>query len=142
MNSILLAFGALDARLATQCRLLSLRRHEKLVRIGIHDFERGGPQRMWFDVDLCVRLEAAPAQQDDIGQTVNYDFIRDVVAQAVGTRHHELQESLCDAIARALLERPGVQAARVSTRKPDVYPDCASVGVERICIKPWQVSQS
>ena len=35
MNSIPLAFGALDARLATQCRALSLRRHEVPVRIGV-----------------------------------------------------------------------------------------------------------
>ena len=139
MNSVLLAFGALDARLAARCRLLSLRRHERPVRIGVHDFERAAPQRMWFDVDLCIRLDAAPAQRDDISQTVDYDFIRDVIAAAIGTRHHELQETLCDAIAQALLARADVQAVRVATRKPDVYPDCASVGVERVCLKPWPV---
>jgi len=137
MNSILLAFGALDARLATHCRALSLRRHEVAVRIGVHDFERQAAQRMWFDVDLCVKLEQAPAARDELAQTLDYDFIRDVVAQAVGQQHHELQESLCDSIACALLQRPEVHAVRVATRKPDVYPDSASVGVERICIKPW-----
>ena len=137
MNSILLAFGALDARLATHCRALSLRRHELLVRIGVHAFERQAPQRLWFDVDLCVTLEAAPARQDDITQTVDYDFVRETIARQVGQCHHELQETLCDAIAQVLLTHPGVQALRVATRKPDVYPDSASVGVERICIKPW-----
>ncbi|MCZ2103940.1 MAG: dihydroneopterin aldolase [Burkholderiales bacterium] len=137
MNSMLLAFGALDARLATECRLLSLRRHELPVRIGVHDFERGAPQRMWFDVDLCVRLAAAPARRDDIAQTLDYDFIREVIARAVGTRHHELQETLCDRILEVLVARPDVQAARVATRKPDVYPDAASVGIERVHLKPW-----
>ena len=37
----------------------------------------------------------------------------------------------------AVLARPEVQAARVATRKPDVYPDSASVGVERVAVKPW-----
>lgn len=138
MNSLLLAFGALDARLATECRLLSLRRHELAVRIGVHAFERQAPQRMWFDVDLCVKLKAAPAGHDDISQTLDYDFIRDVITAAVGTRHHELQETLCDAIAHTLLARPDVQAIRVATRKPDVYPDCASVGIERVALKPWR----
>ncbi|MBZ0224418.1 MAG: dihydroneopterin aldolase [Comamonas sp.] len=137
MNSVLIAFGALDTRLATHCRLLSLRRHELQVRIGVHDFERAAPQRMWFDVDLCVKLDAAPAEHDDLSQTVDYDFIRDVIAHAVGTRHHALQETLCDAIMQALLARPDVQAARVATRKPDVYRDCASVGTERVGLKPW-----
>lgn len=137
MNSMLLAFGALDARLATHCRALSLREHAVPVRIGVHEFERQAAQRMFFDVDLCVKLEQAPAAADDISQTVNYDFIREVIADAVGSQHHELQETLCDAIAHTLLATPEVHAVRVATRKPDVYPDCASVGVERVCIKPW-----
>ena len=137
MNSMLLAFAALDARLALECRLLSLRRHERAVRIGVHDFERGAPQRLWFDVDLCVRLADAGAARDDIRATLDYDFVREVIAQAVGGQHHELQETLCDAVLVAVLARPEVQAARVATRKPDVYPDSASVGVERVAVKPW-----
>ena len=137
MNSILLAFGALDARLATQCRALSLRRHEVPVRIGVHAHERQGAQRMWFDVDLCVKLAQAPADRDHISQTLDYDFVREVIAREVGGQHHELQETLCDAIAAALLQQTGVHAVRVATRKPDVYPDSASVGVERVCLKPW-----
>ncbi len=137
MNSLPLAFGALDARLALDCRLLSLRRHELPVRIGVHEFERQGPQRLWFDVDLCVRLRDAAAAHDHIAHTLDYDFIRDVIAGAVGQAHHELQETLCDAVLAAVLVRPEVQAARVATRKPDVYPDSASVGVERVAVKPW-----
>ena len=137
MNSTLLAFAALDARLALECRLLSLRRHERAVRIGVHDFERHQPQRLWFDVDLCVRLRDAAAAHDHIAHTLDYDFVRDVIAAAVGQAHHELQETLCDAVLAAVLARPEVQAARVATRKPDVYADSASVGVERVAVKPW-----
>ena len=137
MNSILLAFGALDQRLATQCRALSLRRHEVDVRIGVHDFERNAAQRVWIDEDLCIKLDHAPAAKDHISQTVDYDFIREVIADESGRHHHELQETLCDAIARVLLQKSEVHAVRVATRKPDVYPDSESVGVERVCIKPW-----
>lgn len=137
MNSTLLAFAALDARLARECRLLSLRRHERAVRIGVHEFERRDPQRVWFDVDLCVRLDLASAARDDIDDTLDYDFVREVISVAVGERHHELQETLCDAVLAAVLHRPEVQAARVATRKPDVYADSASVGVERVAVKPW-----
>ncbi|BEU94953.1 dihydroneopterin aldolase [Acidovorax sp. DW039] len=137
MNSILLAFGAIDPRLATHCRALSLRQHEVMVRIGVHDFEREAPQRIWFDVDLCVKLDLAPAAQDNISETVDYDFVRNTIFEWVGERHHELQETLCDGICAALLKRQDIHAVRVSTRKPDVYPDCASVGVERVAIKPW-----
>ncbi|MFT4193785.1 dihydroneopterin aldolase [Ottowia sp.] len=137
MSATLLAFAALDARLATGCRLLSLRRHELPVRIGVHGFERAGPQRLWFDVDLCVRLEHAPASRDDIGTTLDYDFIRALIGEIVGQSHHELQETLCDAVLARLMAHPKVQAARVATAKPDVYPDCESVGIERVGLKPW-----
>ncbi len=139
MNSMLLAFATLDARLATECRLLSLRRHERAVRIGVHEFERHKPQRLWFDVDLCVRLQHAAAARDDIAHTLDYDFVREVIDQAVGRRHHELQETLCDAVLAAVLRRPEVQAARVATGKPDAYADNASVGVERVAVTPpWR----
>ena len=35
-----------------------------------------------------------------------------------------------DDILTQVLTHPKVQAARVSTAKPDVYPDCDAVGVE------------
>jgi dihydroneopterin aldolase len=46
-----------------------------------------------------------------------------------------LQETLCDDVIKAMLAHPKVRAARVSTEKPDVYPDCRSVGVEVFRIK-------
>ncbi len=77
------------------------------MRIGVHAFERQAPQRMWFDVDLCVPLAQAAAAHDDIAHTLDYDFIRAVIAQVVGDQHHELQETLCDRIATQLLGQPG-----------------------------------
>jgi dihydroneopterin aldolase len=34
-----------------------------------------------------------------------------------------------------MLQHPKVRAARISTEKPDVYPDCDAVGVEVFAIK-------
>jgi len=137
MNPGLLSFSALDGRIPTQCRLLSLSQFECLVHIGVHDFEKKAAQRMWFDIDICVPLEAAPAQQDDISHTLNYDFLRELVLQTTGEVHHELQETLCDALLNHLLLHPSIVAVRIQTRKPDVYPDCAAVGTERVGYKPW-----
>ena len=44
--------------------------------------------------------------------------------------HIHLQETLCDDVLALMLAHPSVRAARVSTAKPDVYPDCDAVGVE------------
>jgi dihydroneopterin aldolase len=57
----------------------------------------------------------------------------------VSRGHIQLQETLCDEIMQKMLAHPLVVAARVSSEKPDVYPDCASVGVESFQIKKQQL---
>jgi dihydroneopterin aldolase len=48
----------------------------------------------------------------------------------VASRHYNLQETLIDEILALCLSFPQVSGARVSTQKPDVYPDCKTVGIE------------
>ena len=121
--------------LALSCRRLFLRNHTLDVRIGAHDFEKQGPQRIVFNVELFVPYSASTPQQDDLSEVVDYDFIRAVIAQRVAQGHIVLQETLCDDLMRALIAHPQVQAVRLSTCKPDVYPDCEAVGVEIVQIK-------
>ena len=119
----------------TGCRRLFLRNHEIAVRIGVHDFEHQAPQRIRFNVDLYVPLAQSTPTADALDEVVDYDFIRHTIAQRVARGHIELQETLADDLLRAMLAHPKVRAARVSTEKPDVYPDCEAVGVEVFGIK-------
>ncbi len=123
-----------DPRLA-DCRRLFLRDHDLPVRIGVHAFEKTGPQRLRFNVDLYVPLAVSTPQADRLDEVVDYDFIRATIGERVGRGHVELQETLCDDVLAALLAHPGVRAARVATEKPDVYPDAAAVGCEVFRIK-------
>jgi 7,8-dihydroneopterin aldolase/epimerase/oxygenase len=118
-----------DPRFA-RCRRLFLRDHEIAVHIGVHDFEIGSAQRLLINVDLVVPLALSTPKADRIDEVVDYDFIRRCVAERVARGHIGLQETLCDDLLAAMLAHPGVLAARVSTEKPDVYPDCAGVGCE------------
>jgi dihydroneopterin aldolase len=72
---------------------------------------------------------------DQLAEVVDYDFVRTVIATRIARGHVELQETLCDELVQTLLQHPDVQAVRLSTCKPDVYPDCAGVGVEVFKIK-------
>ncbi|MSQ56133.1 MAG: dihydroneopterin aldolase [Limnohabitans sp.] len=118
------------------CRRLFLRGITIAVNIGIHDFEKTATQRIIFDVDLYILFQNSTAYQDDISEVVDYDFVRQVIHQRVAQGHINLQETLCDDVLTQLMSHKGVKAARVSTRKPDVYPDCEFVGVEAFRIKP------
>jgi len=117
------------------CRRLFLRNYEVHINIGVHEFEKRGEQRVVINVDLFVPLAESTPRADRLHEVVDYDFMRATVAERVGRGHIHLQETLCDDLASALLANPQVRAVRVSTEKPDVYPDCDAVGVEVFRIK-------
>jgi dihydroneopterin aldolase len=125
----------LDPRLA-DCRRLFLRDYEVWINIGVHDFEKKGEQRVVINVELFVPLAQSTPHADRLDEVVDYDFIRRSVAERVARGHIHLQETLADDLLRAMLAHPRVRAARVSTAKPDVYPDCEAVGVEVFGINP------
>ena len=116
--------------LLAHCRRLFLRDYEVWINIGVHDFEKRAEQRVVINVDLYVPLAESTPRADALEEVVDYDFIRRTVAQRLSKGHIHLQETLCDDLLAQLLQHPKVQAVRVSTAKPDVYPDCAAVGVE------------
>lgn len=118
------------ALLALECRRLFLRDHVVQVRIGAHDFEKGVSQRLIFNVELFVPLASTTPQADSLSEVVDYDFVRELIARRIARGHVELQETLCDELIEELLAHAQVRAVRLSTQKPDVYPDCAGVGVE------------
>ena len=119
-----------SAALATQCRRLFLRNYEVNINIGVHAFEKTGEQRVLINVDLYVPLALSTPQRDELEEVVDYDFIRRSISERVARGHIHLQETLCDDVLATMLQHPKVQAARVSTAKPDVYPDCEAVACE------------
>ena len=117
------------------CRRLFLSNYEVYINIGVHDFEKRGEQRVLINVDLFVPLTENTPQKDNLDEVVDYDFMRQSIVQRVSKGHIHLQETLCDDVAKIMLAHPSVRAVRVSTAKPDVYPDCDAVGVEIFLIK-------
>lgn len=110
-------------------RRIFLRDHAVWVRMGVHASEQNGPQRILVNVDLYLRPGPGP-RNDDIAEVIDYDFIRNEIQALAARQHFNLQETFVHAILAACLARPGVAAARVSSAKPDIYPDCKSVGYE------------
>ncbi|MEY2706615.1 MAG: hypothetical protein RI905_366 [Pseudomonadota bacterium] len=117
------------------CRRLFLSNYEVYINIGVHDFEKRGEQRVLINVDLFVPLIENTPTNDSLEEVVDYDFMRQSIVERVSKGHIHLQETLCDDVAKIMLKHPRVRAVRVSTAKPDVYPDCDAVGVEIFLIK-------
>ncbi len=119
----------------SDCRRLFLRNFQVMSNIGVHDFEKRAEQRVLFNVELYVPLADSTPKDDELHEVLDYDFIRHTIVQRLSQGHTQLQETLCDDIARTLLAHPKVRAVQVSTQKPDVYPDCDAVGVEVLHFK-------
>ncbi|MDO5653966.1 MAG: dihydroneopterin aldolase [Brachymonas sp.] len=131
--------ASLNAFLHLQCRRLFLRNYEVQMRIGAYEHEKQAPQRIRLNVDMYVLLQDSTPLDDQMHEVVDYDLIRRTIEARMQRGHIELQETLCDDVAATLLEHPKVQAVRVSSEKPDIYPDCEAVGVETFRFRPGVV---
>ena len=121
-----------DMAMATglgRARRIFLKNFETRLSIGIHEFEKQAKQRVIVNVDLYLDADGK-VERDHIDETVDYDFVRREIVGLAASSHFNLQETFCERILAICLARPGVVAARVSSEKLDVYPDCESVGFE------------
>ncbi len=123
-----------DARLV-DCRRIFLRNYVVDANIGIHAHEKNGAQRVALNVDVFVPLSLSTPRHDRIHEVIDYDFIRLAIKHRIEQGHINLQETLVDDVARALLAHPAVRAVRVSSEKPDVYDDVDAVGIEIVHFK-------
>lgn len=128
----------LDPRLV-DCRRIFLNDFSIEASIGFHDFEKQAPQRILISVDLFVPIAQSTSSRDEVDDVLDYDFIRQQVARIAQSRHFNLQETLIDEIAALCLSQSSVRAVRVESQKPDVYPDCKTVGIE---VFRWAAAQS
>jgi len=121
--------GLVPEHLAPCTRRIVLRDFALPVDIGFHDFEVGNPQRVFVTVEVWLD-EASFAARDDVGAAWDYDFLRSEILRLVAGKRYNLQEMLVRDIYTLVAARAGVRELRVAVSKPDVYPDCAAVGVE------------
>ena len=129
MNEQVKLDGLVPERLAPRSRKIVLDEYCVAADIGFHDFEVGTPQRLLVTVEVWVDEDSFPADDRPAGAW-DYDFLRTEIGALIGGRRFNLQETVAREVYDLVAARRGVTALRVATRKPDIYPDCAGVGVE------------
>jgi 7,8-dihydroneopterin aldolase/epimerase/oxygenase len=102
---------------------------EVMADIGFHDFEIGTPQRLLISIILWFDPRA-DAGDDDPARAWDYDVVVRAVRTLATERRYNLQETLVRAIFTRIAALHGIVALKVSSTKPDVYPDARGVGVE------------
>ena len=121
--------GMVPAGLAPRTRKIVLEDFDLPCDIGFHAFEIGTPQRLRINVEVWLDDANFP-QNDLVAEAWDYDTLRLAILGLTQGRRFNLQETVCRAVYDTVAARRGVVALRVSTRKPDIYADCAAVGVE------------
>jgi 7,8-dihydroneopterin aldolase/epimerase/oxygenase len=103
--------------------------------IGVHTHERGTTQPIRINIDLTVREEKGPFD-DELNHVVDYEQVVKKVRAIVDAGHLNLVETLAERIAEASFADPRVIAARVRIEKLKAIERAASVGVEIERLRP------
>ena len=97
--------------------------------IGVHRHERIGTQRVRINLDLAVRENAIPLN-DNLADVVCYEDVAEEIRSIAARGHVNLVETLAEDIASMCLEDIRILSVRVRIEKLDVFTDAKSVGVE------------
>ncbi len=98
------------------------------VRIGLHPWEQK-PQPLVVDVALYADPVSYLNGVDE-KSIINYQRIHEVVKEWPGRAHIRLMETYVRELLDTAFGFKKVEAARVSVKKPNVFPDADGAGVE------------
>ena len=121
--------GMVPATLKVRQQRIVIDQIEVMADIGFHGFEIGTPQRLLISIELWIDAPTPPTN-DDPARAWDYDVAVRAVRKLATCRRYNLQETLVHAIFVELGALHGISAIKVSSTKPDVYPDARGVGVE------------
>jgi dihydroneopterin aldolase len=128
-------------QLMLECRRVFISDFQVMMSIGAYDVERRALQRVRLNIEVFVPLVLCTPTQDQLGEVFDYDLIHEAMIARTSV-HTNLQETLCDDIARRLLAHDSVRAVRVRSEKLDAYRDCHAAGVEVLLVKPKDAAQA
>lgn len=102
------------------------------AEVGVYRHEYGQTQPLVIDVELDV----AAAGARHLGDTLNYETIRNDAKALAASGHIELVEVFAEQLAELCLADPRVTRARVRVEKPmALAPDAAAAGVEITAVR-------
>lgn len=107
---------------------ISLRDHLRDVEIGAFESERGGTQRLLFD----VAVEVAPVEAgDDVDRILSYDRLVEAIDAELGAGRVSLLETLAEGVAARVLREPQAQRVFLRVQKLDRGPGALGVEIVR-----------
>lgn len=110
-------------------RRVFVRDLEIMASVGIFEVEKRYEQRIIVSLDLEVD-DTYDGMSDRIEDVLDYSRVVHETELIVQSRHFKLVETLAERVAEKCLADRRVQAVNVRIAKPDIMPNCKSVGIE------------
>ena len=110
-------------------RRVFVRDLEILASVGIFEIELRYEQRIVVGLELDV-MDTYDGVSERIGDVFDYGRVVRDTELLCQSRHFKLIETLAEAIGKQCLSDPRVLAVAVRIEKPDIMPNCKSVGIE------------
>ena len=102
---------------------------ELVASVGVYEVEHRYEQRVVVSLGLDVR-DDYDGVSDRLGDVLDYGALVSAVERIAQSAHFKLIETLAERIAEHCLADGRVLSARVRIEKPDILPNCRSVGIE------------
>lgn len=103
--------------------------------IGVFEYEKLSPQPLILNVKITA-TPPANLHADSYDNVVCYKTIVDTITSTITSRHYELVETVCHAVAQICFDDNRVLSVWVQATKPNAIETCQSVGVEMTFAKP------
>ena len=110
-------------------RRVFVRDLEIVASVGIFEVEHHYEQRIIVGLELDV-ADTYDGVSERISDVFDYSRVVRDTELLCQSRHFKLIETLAEAIAKQCLADPRVSAVNVRVEKPDIMPNCKSVGIE------------
>jgi dihydroneopterin aldolase len=96
--------------------------------IGVYDWERTKPQKLFVDLILEADLKTA-CFSDDVADTLDYAKLADTVIEVAKMSQFKLLEALAQAISDKLFEQFKLLKLNITITKPNILPTTRKVAV-------------
>jgi dihydroneopterin aldolase len=104
-------------------------RLEIMASVGVFEVEHRYEQRVVVSLDLDVD-DVYDGVSERLQDVVDYSEVVRTTERIAQSRHYKLIETLAEDVAAACLRDGRIETVRVRIEKPDIMPNCRSVGIE------------
>lgn len=115
-----------------ECQRIFVKNYLCTMRIGVHPHEQKYPQKIQINVTIYLPRQYTSPETDSLTEVYNYSTLICILKQESQKNGIKLQETLCQNIAKNILQDKRISAVAVSSEKLSVYKECTSIGVQTL----------